>query len=275
MRDLFFAMYGTGIEWTVYCLFFLLMGIILLTISLVKLKKEGKSWKRITTLIISILFIWQIIPMIFYWNAYFAGYNYISNSKLIAGYNEHKRFPFNFQSYEKYMKIAANTSLIPWQKGSIYCKIANGYEINKQGQKAIEWYNKAYKYIKSYKYKNVWLLASLLYNASGNTDIAVRIADEQKLYKVESDYLIGCGKYDEALSILDKESIKNVNYYTRRAYLNRVLGNKDAERADYQSALSLVRNDKERKSVYEYKLYGDKVIALKKRIATSMGFAEE
>ena len=146
MRDLFFAMYGyIGINWAIWCLVFLLVGIVLLIVSFVKLKKKTK----IAGIILSVLLTWQIVPVGFWWKAW--------SSIPCTACALKKGATATNQKFEKYMNIAANTSLIPWQKGAYYCLIADEMCFNHQGPKAIEYYNKAYKYIKSYKYKNIWL----------------------------------------------------------------------------------------------------------------------
>ncbi len=274
MRDLFFAMYGNGIEWTIWCLLFLLIGVILLIVSLVKLKRKAK----ITGIILSILLIWQMVPVGFYYKAIVAGFNNQSYTELYKSYYGQKNDSFNYPNYLKYMNIAINTSLIPWQKGVYYCEIAKSSAIPKKGTVSIEYYNKAYKYIKSYKYQLCWLLAPFAYDAAGNTNKAIEIADELKLYSLISIYYIGEGKYSEALDAANKGvqlSPNNYSCYLYRAYANMALGNKTDEYKDYQMALSLAKNDKQKQMVFEYKQLRDKELARKKQAAINMGFIKE
>ncbi len=270
MRDLFFAMYGTGLEWTIWCLLFLLIGIVLLIVSLVKLKKKAK----IAGIIISALLIWQIVPVGFYWKAWLCR-SELPFSVAVNTNPQNYKFNNNYEKTIKHLKAAANTSLIPWQKGAYFCKIAATYGASKQGFKAIEYYNKAYKYIKSYKYKQCWLIAMLIYDVGGKTDVSAKIADELKLYSTESVYLLIQERYSEALKIINKDIKGSAYDYARRACINRALGNRDAELADFQKALSLVKDEKQKKYVMEYKQIRDKELARKKQAAKNMGFVKE
>ena len=267
MRDLFFAMYGySGIEWTIWCLVFLLIGVVLLIISLVKLKKKTK----IAGIILSVLLIWQIMPVGFWWMAW--------SSIPCRACAIQNGFAMNYQKFEKYMNIAANTSLIPWQKGAYYGLIASEMNINHQGPKAIEYYDKAYKYIKSYKYKQVWATAFLIYYYAGDTEKALKIAEELEAYVFIARHYIIEQKYPEALNAANKSIKKAPDWfscYLTRAYINMVLGNKSEELADYQKALSLAKDEKQKQSIREYKQLRDKQLEIKKRNAVDMGFVKE
>ena len=274
MRDLFFAVYGyDGIGWTICCLLFLLIGIILFIVSLVKLKKKAK----IAGIIVSVLLIWQIVPVGFYLQAYLCR-SELPFSVAIDSNPQNYKFNNNYKDTVKYMKIAANTSLIPWQKGAIYCHIAFEYGASKQGPKAIEYYNKAYKYIKSYKYKSLWLTAPLVYDTYGDTEKAIEIAESLKLYSLAAIYYIAKEKYPEALDAANKGiqlSPNSFGNYLYRAYINRVIGNKNEEIANYQKALSLTKTEKQKQMVLEYKQIRNKELARKKQAAINMGFIKE
>ena len=277
MRDLFFGMYGTGIEWAIWCLLFLLIGVILLIISLVKLKKKAK----IAGIIVSLLLIWQIVPVSFEVKAVVTAFN-LSYSDLTATYKVPKSSNINHEKFEKYMKLSANTAIIPWQKGIIYCLIADDCGAAKQGPKAIGYYNKAYKYIKSYKYDNCWIHAPIVYELSGDYKKALKIADESKrqfLFYVSC--LISHEEYNKALFLINKiveyqpDNPAHFYMYANRAYVNFALGNKEAELADYQKALSLAKDEKQIQYVKEYRQIRDKELARKKQAAKNMGFIKE
>lgn len=278
MRDLFFEMYGTGIEWTIWCLLFLLIGIILLIVSLIKLKKKAK----IAGIIVSALLIWQIVPVGFYWMAWFSSVKTPVNELIASGGEMPIKYIPSPNNFVKYMEIAVNTSVIPWQKGIYYCEIAYEYGAFKQGHNAIKAYDKAYRYIKSYKYDNCWRLAPFVYELSGDYKKALKIADESKRqFQFYVSCLISNNEYDKALILLNKMlefQADNMFYayvYANRAYVNYALGNKDAELADYQKALSLAKDEKQKKYVMEYRQIRDKELTRKKQAAINMGFVKE
>lgn len=275
MRDLFFAMYGTGIEWTIWCLLFLLTGVILLIVSLVKLKKKA----MVAGIIVSALLIWQIVPVGFWWKAYLTRTD-MTYPELVAAYNGQVKYRFNnnYSGYIRYMEIAANTSLIPWQKGAYYCEIAKEYGESKSGPIAIEYYNKAYRYIKSYKYVHCWGLADIMYYLSGDIETAIKITESLNLYYSTSIYYIAKANYPKALECMNKyiDAHPNSSYgYAKRAYINNKLGYYDYELADYKRAISLSKNEKEKLYVFEYKRIGEKELNGKRLAAKNMGFVKE
>ena len=231
-----------------------------------KLKKKAK----IAGIIVSALLIWQIVPVGFWWMAWSS-----IPCKACAIQNG---FAMNYQKFEKYMNIAASTSLISWQKGAYYGLIAREMSFNKQGPKAIEYYNKAYKYIGSYKYREFWGATFLVYGASGDVNTAIKMAEELKFYDMVSRYYIMEEKYSEAMDAANKcieLSPNKSGCYLAKAYINMVLGNKSEEIADYQKALSLAKNDKQKQFVLENKQIREKDLARKKQAAINMGFVKE
>lgn len=275
MRDLFFAMYGTGLEWTIWCLLFLLIGIVLLIVSFVKLKKKAK----IAGIIISALLIWQIVPVGFYWKALFSRTD-MSPSELIAAYNEQGKYVYNnnYFGYIKYMKLAANTSLIPWQKGAYYCEVAKEFMESKNGLKAVEYYNKAFKYIKDYKYYICWKFAGLTYYLSGDINTAIKITEALGLHYTSSIYYTAIENYPKALEYMNYyiEFNPNSSYaYARRAYINNKLGYHDYELGDYKRAVSMAKNEKEKMYVLEYLKIGENELNWHQQAAKNMGFVKD
>lgn len=271
-RDLFFVMYGNNLTWTSFCLLFFLIGLVLLIISCIKLKSKSK----IFGVILSILFMWQIVPQIFYHLSYFSMLDMPISEAFTTCPCKYKYKKDN-TDFIKYMRIAEQTAIIPWQKGAYLCELAKQYGLNYDGEKTLKTYNQAYKYIKSYKY-NCWTLALLTYEASGDIDIATKIATEQNLYSVAAGFLIESEDYKTALEFINKaieNRPNNSNLYATRAFINSKLSNNKSEISDYNKAIELAKNAKEKNFAYKYKQIRNDIINNKNNYAIKMGFIKE
>lgn len=258
MRNLFFALYGSGIEWNIYCLAMLLVGFVLLIVAIKKFKKSAK----IISIIVSVLLMWQIIPCAFCLKSDIAQYN------------------SQYDKGIKYMEMAVNTAVIPWQKGIYYSKLADCYFVLKQGKLIIENFDKAYKYIKSYSiYKPFGYHSMLAYNAAGDYETYLKILKELKLYRFLAIYeVILNNDYKAALEYANlavESGSQSVYDYATRASINYKLNNKSEEHKDYQKALELAKNQAESNYVKGYKAIIDKEVLRQKFAAKEMGFLGE
>ena len=155
--------------------------------------------------------------------------------------------------------VAIKLSIISWQKGGYYCKLATLYLLNKDYNEMYNTYDIAYKYLKSYKYP-CWGLSYLSFYTKGDYDIAIEIAKNWKAGDTPYQFIANCYLMKNDIqnaelyinkAILQKETFVNC---ATKAYILKRTGKKLESIAFYKKAINLCKNEKEKnnaKNIYE------------------------
>lgn len=156
------------------------------------------------------------------------------------------------------LKLAIYSSIIPWQKGALYCNLGNLYSKNYRYKKSAEYYDEAYKFIKTYKYKN-FIPAESAYNIVRQYDKTLEILEIHNIneYRLTSMYVLN-QKYKIALERLDKQITENPTgwyAYAVKAYIYNKLGDSNLAEENYQKALLFADKYNAKNSVD--KIYND------------------
>ena len=160
---------------------------------------------------------------------------------------------------ENYNK-AITFAIFPEHKGVLYLNMSESYAAMGCGREAIESYEKAYTYHKTY---DKWhdIMAGLLYIADENYTRAIEIYEKYEEYEMIAYIYTLVGDYNKALKYADKQiQIKpNLAAYESRAIAYRYLGKKSLADIDYIKALDFCKNDScktaLRKRYNEYRTY--------------------
>lgn len=139
---------------------------------------------------------------------------------------------------EKAQQLSIAVTPISWQKGVYYLQLGN----SKAGKNAVEYYEKAYKHIGSYKYK-CWAAIPLVnYYFVKDYDTALEIAELNNEYATAANCYIMKDDYKNALisinNAIDKNP-KNALLYAKRGFICNKLGQKELAEVDLKMALQL------------------------------------
>ncbi len=238
----------------IYILSFL--GFAWIVYIIVRAKRSGNNISKLSWIgvIIALFIIWQSVPQTF--------------SILMMSSQ-------NSQRENTYAKLSIATSVFPTQKGIYYIYLAI---CQKDLKKRIDYLNKAYSYIKSYKYP-CWIIPAFVYYNNGDYDKVIEISKytyphEKKLnpvyqrprYVLIAKCYIMKGDFKSAIMYIDKElaSVKvNDNTYMTalalKSYLESRRGNRLLVTKYYYEAENIYKDlksyDMETKS---YKKLSDK-----------------
>ena len=202
----------TALVMAIYILSALCLGWIIYIVIKAKRSEQKISKRSWVGIVISLFIMWQSVPPIF---------------GMLANYTSDKEKDFYSPRAIAYYKIAAGTSIFPAQKGWYYTRLAMH---NKDVKNQVYYLNKAYSYIKSYKYP-CWILFDIAYYKNGDYDKAIEIAKEavSKDKKIDPKFkrpryihvakcYIMKGDFEKAMVSINKEL--DVNKTTKTAYLN-------------------------------------------------------
>lgn len=228
----------------IYQAFYPFIAIAFLIFAIILFKKylKEKSLKYLILILLASYFIYQIIP-----------YSFIAKAKQVSKENE------MIKNYE----LAILTSDSKTLKGIIYSEIAAYYFLDKNGTKAIENYENAYKYLKNYNSKRIWALAPSAYLYKGEYEKAGKIALDTEQYSIAAKASFLLENYNSGIeyitNVISKDKNNGWNYATR-AMLYKAADQNNLAQNDYYDALKFcnkcnncIQNAK--KSYYEYKTY--------------------
>ena len=241
LRDLFFNIWyddmGSGWLLLVIVLFFLCIAFLVFTFARIKARNAKICKKHFICLGLALLALYQIIPVSidFYANA---------------------MSPFDIEKAIKFEKVAIKTSIIPWQKGGYYCKLATLHLLNKEHKKMFESYDSAYKYLKSYKYP-CWGISFLSYFTNRDYDAAIEIAkswsDRSRIgtnpqFGIISQCYLMKGDIKNAELFIDKalQQIQTFKYNAIKAYILKEKGNTKEALEYYKKAKELCKNENQK-----------------------------
>ena len=144
----------------------------------------------------------------------------------------------------KNYKKAIDSAIFPEHKGVLYLNMSERYAAMGYGREAIESYEKAYMYHKTYD-KSHDIMAGLLYTADENYTKAIKIYEKYDEYAMIAYIYTLEGDYNKALEYADKQiQIKpTLAAYERSAIAYRYLGEKDLADKDFRKALDFCKND--------------------------------
>lgn len=231
-RDLFFMIWADdfGCGWIIFItiLALILVGTIVTIFARRKaINKKFISKSTISLMLLFLFAIYQFVPIYLFFNG-------------IANVNPNT------------MQKAIKTSIIPWQKGAFYCELGRIFRMKKEGKKSIEAYNKAYAYLKSYKYP-CWGISFLDFYNIEKYDTAIEMAEF--FYKghklpISNQFLSQCylmkGDLEKALEYSNKEIEykPTASEFAKRGFIKNKLKISGANE-DYKKAFSLCKNKKE------------------------------
>ena len=239
LKDLFFNIwfddFGSGWMLFVIVLFLFLLSFLIFNIALIKAKNTKFSKKHLISLGLIILFIYQIIPV---------SIDFIAN--LVS--------PFNIKRAIQIEQVAIKTSIISWQKGGYYCKLAALYLIDKNYNKMYETYDSAYKYLKNYN-NPCWGISYLSFYTKGDYDKAIEIAKNWKAGKTPYHFISNCflmkGDTKNAELYINKAIEQKETYLNLalKAYILKITDNQTESLKYYKRAIDKCKNDKEKNMV--------------------------
>lgn len=229
---------------------FLVIAIIFAILILILGKYFSKKYsKRIVTVICTV----AMIPLIF-----------IIYEAIPYYFKIHATLTCNTQEAIANYNNAIKFAIIPAEKGFLYADLGTYYGgVMHNGVMAIENYENAYKYLKTYKSKkSLWgVIAALNYKARGDFDKAIEIFEEIEAYGGIATVYILKNDYKNALIYSTKFVLKSPNShnYVQRATIYKNLGNNDLAQKDYDKALKLCRNQTQKDQIQNifknYKTY--------------------
>lgn len=259
LRDLFFKIWydsqGTG--WFLFVIFLtaITLSTLIFVIARTKLKKQKFTRGHIIFFIISALIIYQIIPVTIH----------ISAMYLLLKHSD-------TEAINREM-IAIKASMIPWQKGGYYCNLVESYMITRMPAEKKPYLDKAYKYVKSYKYP-CWGLLVYEFDILGDYDAAIEcahnlwVANELRpSYELIAGFYIKKGDLKNALDYINKDIELNGEIWHNmalKAYILKRMGNAQEGRNLYIKALSLcevnIQTEKVKNTYADYLGYEEKRI---------------
>ena len=166
---------------------------------------------------------YQVVPYFFYVKILSAK----SEADMIKNYN-----------------LSAKTAFSSAYKGFLYADAADYFSVKKNGIRAIEYYNLAYKYLKNYKSKKAWSLAPYIYIAAEEYDRAIEISNTTQAYSAAAETYILKEDYNSALGCIDKVLAKNPKDawgLAMRAVIYKNLNKNRSAQKDYEEALKLCK----------------------------------
>lgn len=239
LKDLFFSIWydemGSGWLLLVTVLFLLCCAFLVFKIARLKAKNEKLLKKHFIYLSFIILIMYQIIPV---------SIDFIAN--LIS--------PFDIKRSLQLEQFAIKTSVIPWQKGGYYCKLATLHMLDKDYKKMYENYDIAYKYLKSYNCP-CWGISFLSFYTNKEYDKAIEIAKNFKDSKrtiAQYQFISNCylmkGDIKNAELYIDKaiQQKESFSKIATKAYILKVTGKTKDSLAYYEKAKQLCKNEKEK-----------------------------
>ena len=239
VKDLFFNIWydqmGSGWLLLIVILFLFCIAFLTFNFAHIKAKNEKFCRKHFIYLFVIIAIMYQIIPV---------SIDFIAN--LISTFDNNKAIQIE--------KIATKTSIIPWQKGGYYCKLATLHMLDKDYKKMYENYDIAYKYLKSYKSPS-WGISYLHFYTKGDYDRAIEIAKNWKGGKTPYQFISNCylmkGDIKNAELYIDKAIQQNESFseIALKAYILKVTGKTKDSLAYYDKAKQLCKNEREKHMV--------------------------
>lgn len=137
---------------------------------------------------------------------------------------------------------AIKATMFPAYKGILYAHLGDRYAMDGNRKKAIEAYETAYKYTKSYKVDSIWFIASETYYKEGNFDKVIEISNGTGIVSNLPGAYIMKGDFEKALDAankLIKKDPKWYNAYGIRANIYVNLNMPAEARQDYEKALEM------------------------------------
>ena len=255
LKDLFFNIWHNdlGYGWSLFvlALFFLCLIFLIIYFVLIKIKKVKFNNKHIIFLILIAITMYQAVPVLIDFKATLVlMFNIAKLDKIETSIDE-----TTLNKLVETEKIAIKFSVIPWQKGGYYCKLANLYLYNHKYNKMFEAYETAYKYLKSYKCP-CWGMGFLAFYNKRDYDAAIEIAKNRKKYTPNvfiSQCYIMKGDMENAELYIDKAIQGRKNLYpgllAQKAYILKIKGNNEEAIKYYQQAKQLCKKEKDIKKV--------------------------
>lgn len=242
LKDLFFNIwydsFGDGWVLLIIVLFLFCLAFLVFSFARIKAKNEKFTKKHLIPLSLILIIMYQAVPVSIDVYAAFVSV-------------------FDIKKAIQIEQIAINTSVIPWQKGGYYCKLAGLYNIDKNYKAMHKAYDTAYKYLKSYK-APCWGISFLYYYTIGNYDAAIEMAKNVKVGRIPPNLFIShCylikGEIKNAELYVDKDIQKgeDISNLATKAYILKVTGKSKNAAVYYQKAKQLCKDDKEKKMVEE------------------------
>lgn len=168
---------------------------------------------------------------------------------------------------EKLQKLSIKITPIKWQKGVYYIRLGD----LKKGKDFLEYYDKAYSLIGSYKYKCWNALPLGHYYFIGDYDTALKIAEPNNNYIMAANCYIMKDDYQRALGSMNNAIDRFPNngfLYAKRGFICNKLGQKELAEVDLKMALQLGRDKKRILQTYnDWKNYELKRLAEKRKEA--------
>ena len=244
LKDLFFNIWydemGSGWLLLIIILFLFSMSFLIYKLARIKATNSLFCKKHFIGLGIIITICYQIIPVSIDFIAHAIG---VSDIKKAI----------------KFEQVAIKSSMIPWQKGGYYCKLATLHLLNEDCNEMYNAYDVAYKYLKSYKYP-CWGISYLSFYTKGDYDTAIEIAKNWKAGYTPFQFIANCylmkGDIQNAELYINKAIQRKETYlnYATKAYILKITG-KISESITYnKKAIDLCKNEKEKnnaKKIYE------------------------
>ena len=267
LRDLFFYIWydNAGLGWISFTttLFLLCLAWIIYKVARTKALDKKLSKKTWIGIFLASFLMYQIVPVTFQLLAIrtmFEREN-VQKSDIISS---------EFEKEIKYRKLAIKTALIPWQKGAYYYDMGQSYRgyISKSkgfasvtSKDVIYCYEKAYKYVKSYKYPALGggLAVAIEYYNNGDYDKAIEVSkiaysksplfeapfpkEPEPLYGLMAKSYLMKGDLENALlninlEVSDKSSWR---YLALKAYLEKKIGDKKLAYEYYKKGLKDIK----------------------------------
>ncbi|MBO5737846.1 hypothetical protein J6R97_00740 [bacterium] len=239
LKDLFFYIWydEMGSGWLLLTIILFLFSMSFLIYKLARIKSTNSQFckKHFICLGIIITICYQIIPV---------SIDFIANAISVSNINKAIKFE----------KVAIKTSMIPWQKGGYYCKLANLYLLNKDYNEMYNTYDTAYKYLKSYKCP-CWGISYLSFYTKGDYDTAIEIAKNWRVGNAPFQFIANCylmkNDIQNAELYINKAIQQREFYlnYAAKAYILKITGKKSESITYYKKAIDLCRNEKEKNRV--------------------------
>jgi len=257
LKDLFFFIWhdDMGCGWLIFTVVLFLLSIawVVYTVARTKALEKKLSKSSWIGILIALFLMYQIVPTCFDLLGMMSEY-----------YQTGLEDKVNLDRSVSYEKLAIKTSIIPWQKGGYYIKLAGTYMMNKDYTNQIASLDKAYEYIKEYKYP-CWGTAFLVYFSIGEYDKAIELSkywrisstsEIRPMYNVIARCYIMKGDLENAMLYTDKalerekqDSKQYATTFALKGYLEKRKGNKENAEKFYKQALELAKDANQKELV--------------------------
>ena len=244
LRDMFFYFWRdwSAGDWRIYviALFSLLLAAVIIVIARTKALDKNFNAKHYLFFFFALLVMYQAIPALF---------DFVAEMYVYSNSSEEVRF----NKAVKLEKMAINLSMIPYQKGGYYIRLADIYKKACCPIQMHDAYQKAFSYIKSYKYGcwNYIPPRNTYFYGYYDEALEMNLVSKNPSNTISRDVYLLKGDLENALIYANKTSLNFSTNLLVKAYILKQMGQEDEAKILYENAINSCRDIKEGNEIFD------------------------